>query len=194
MSSTDLSDMRMRILAEGARLFVERGYHGLAMREIAESVGGSKAGLYYHFRDKEELFLAILMRCLDQLEHALEGAQPPAPGVRAGILAILQAIFTLPPEQRAVMRMASSEIGHLSTVARARFGQRYYASFIGRVEAAISAGIAAGELRPIDPQLATWILLGMAYPFFTPSSARELGSSADTIAAIMAVFFDGAAA
>jgi AcrR family transcriptional regulator len=193
MTSADLSDMRMRILGEGARLFVERGYHGLAMREIAESVGSSKAGLYYHFRDKEELFLAILIRCLDQLEGALEATPPAAPGVRAAILAILRAIFTLPPEQRAVMRLASSEIGHLSAAARATFGQRYHASFIGRVEAAISAGIAAGELRPIEPQLATWILLGMAYPFFSPSSVREQGGEG-AIAAIMAVFFDGASA
>lgn len=194
MTSADLSDMRMRILAEGARLFVERGYHGLAMREIAESVGGSKAGLYYHFRDKEELFLAILIRCLDQLEEALEATPPAAPGVRAAILAILQAIFMLSPEQRAVMRLASSELGHLSAEARAVFGQRYHAQFIGRIEAVLSDGIAAGELRPIGAQLATWILLGMAYPFFTPSSARELGDGEAAIAAIMAVFFDGAAA
>lgn len=194
MTSADLSDMRMRILAEGARLFVERGYHGLAMREIAESVGGSKAGLYYHFRDKEELFLAILMRCLGQLEEALEATPPAAPGVRAAILAILQAIFTLPPEQRAVMRLASSELGHLSDEARAAFGKRYHAQFIGRIEAVLREGIAAGELRPIDAPLATWILLGMAYPFFTPSSARELGGGEAAVAAIMAVFFDGAAA
>lgn len=194
MSGADLSEMRARILVEGARLFVDRGYHGLSMREIAESVGGSKAGLYYHFRDKEELFLAILMRCLDQLDQALAQAQPAEPGVRAAIRAILGAIFTLPPDQRAVMRLASSEIGHLSPEGRGRFGQRYYTGFIGQVEAALSAGVASGELRPIDPQLATWLLLGMAYPFFTPSPTREVGGGEATIAAIMLVFFDGVAA
>jgi len=53
-------DVPQQILHEATRLFVDRGYHALSMREIAEAVGVSKAGLYYHFEDKEDLFLAIL--------------------------------------------------------------------------------------------------------------------------------------
>ncbi|MCB0152930.1 MAG: helix-turn-helix transcriptional regulator, partial [Caldilineaceae bacterium] len=53
-------DSRAAILAAAQRLFVERGYRGISMREIAEAVGMTKAALYYHFRDKEQLFVALL--------------------------------------------------------------------------------------------------------------------------------------
>ena len=48
------------------------------MREIADACGISKPGLYYHFKDKEDLFLAILDQNLNDLEQivAEAGSQP----------------------------------------------------------------------------------------------------------------------
>ncbi|MEU8685504.1 TetR/AcrR family transcriptional regulator [Streptomyces sp. NPDC048611] len=40
-------------------LFVERGYEKTSMREIAEGLGITKAALYYHFKAKEEILVAI---------------------------------------------------------------------------------------------------------------------------------------
>ncbi|MBK9209973.1 MAG: helix-turn-helix transcriptional regulator [Anaerolineales bacterium] len=51
--------LREQILDTAKSLFMQQGYHGLAMRQISEAVGVSKAALYYHFKDKEELFLAM---------------------------------------------------------------------------------------------------------------------------------------
>jgi AcrR family transcriptional regulator len=53
MSETERRDLRAEILAAARGLFIQQGYHGLAMRQIAEAVGVSKPALYYHFRDKE---------------------------------------------------------------------------------------------------------------------------------------------
>ena len=64
--------LREQILVAAKRLFIEQGYHGLAMRQISEAVGVSKAALYYHFKDKEELFLAILSSNLDEIEQAID--------------------------------------------------------------------------------------------------------------------------
>ncbi len=191
MTTAEVDSVQVRILDAGAQLFVEQGYHGLSMREIAEAVGISKAGLYYHFQDKEQLFLAILNRCMDQLEAALIASQPAGIGVRAEIAAILQAIFAQPPHQRALMRVASNELTHLTAQAQAQFGQRYYTQFIGRIEATLRNAVERGELRALDSHLTTWILLGMAYPFFTPDATRGTLESQATIAAILGVFCDG---
>ena len=194
MTTAEAGVMQVRILDAGAQLFVEQGYHGLSMREIAEAVGISKAGLYYHFQDKEQLFVAILNRCMDQLEAALITAPVAGPGVQAEVAAILEAIFAQPPHQRALMRLASSEIGHLSSEVQAQFGRRYYTQFIGRIEATLRGGVDRGELRALDPHLTTWILLGMAYPFFTPAAVRGTADSQLAIAAILRLFFEGALA
>ena len=92
-------------------LFIQQGYHGLSIREIAAAVGVSKAALYYHFRDKEQLFLAILQANLDQvaalIDQAVAGAEHTGDQIRAVATAILQQ----PVEQRAVIRLAKSRTG-----------------------------------------------------------------------------------
>ncbi len=55
--SVENIDVRDRILLKALQFFVAHGYDGISMREIAEACGLSKAALYYHFRDKEALFL-----------------------------------------------------------------------------------------------------------------------------------------
>ena len=59
-NSESQPQLRQQILAKATSLFVVYGFNGVSMREIAAEAGLSKAGLYYHFKDKRDLFLAIL--------------------------------------------------------------------------------------------------------------------------------------
>ena len=51
---------RERILDVAGDLFVEQGYDGTSLREIADRMGFTKAALYYHFPSKEDLLQALL--------------------------------------------------------------------------------------------------------------------------------------
>jgi len=53
-------DTRERIIEAAFRLFVERGYHGTSMRQIAQRAGIALGAAYNHFPGKEELFVAVL--------------------------------------------------------------------------------------------------------------------------------------
>jgi AcrR family transcriptional regulator len=57
----EASSGRERILAQARALFLERGYLDVSMREIADAAGVRKATIYYHFHDKEALFIAITL-------------------------------------------------------------------------------------------------------------------------------------
>lgn len=186
-------DVPHHILQEATRLFVERGYHGLSMREIAEAVGVSKAGLYYYFKDKEDLFLAILLGNLDRLDRILQEARQ-APTARQQIERFVRAIFEWAPEERAIIRLASQEMEHLSQHGLAEFSRLYYTKFIGQVQAILAEGIQRGELRPMDPALATWILLGMMYPFFYSAHAVSRSASPHIVETMLVLFFEGASA
>ena len=194
MTSSEPDDIRKRIIHEATHLFVSRGYHGISMREIAEAVGMSKAGLYHHFRDKETLFLAILTANLKRVGSVISDARSAGVTTRDQISRMVQAILEQEPDQRAIIRLASQEIEHLSQGVRAEFGLLYREKFIGQVEDILRAGVAGGELRAIDVGLSTWVLLGMMYPFFYPAHERELGSTDEAIELMLIIFFDGAAA
>ncbi|MEU6706816.1 TetR/AcrR family transcriptional regulator [Streptomyces wuyuanensis] len=66
---TDAPTRREQILKEAARLFAERGFHGVGVDEIGAAVGISGPGLYRHFPGKDamlaELLVGISGRLLD---------------------------------------------------------------------------------------------------------------------------------
>jgi AcrR family transcriptional regulator len=56
---------RASVLAAARSVFSRRGLRGASLEEIAEEAGVSRGAVYYHFDDKERLFLALLReRCL----------------------------------------------------------------------------------------------------------------------------------
>jgi TetR/AcrR family transcriptional regulator, fatty acid metabolism regulator protein len=57
-------DSRDLILKAGIRLFARRGFHETSMSEVAREARVSKALIFWHFKTKEELFLAVLDRLL----------------------------------------------------------------------------------------------------------------------------------
>lgn len=187
---TSTAEVRGRILAAATRRFVTLGYHGISMREIAEDVGLSKPALYYHFRDKESLFLAILEDAVDRLEALLERCAVED-GCRARLEVLLDGLFEWSPERRAVIRLASQETMHLAPARRAEFIRRYHAAFVDRIRDFIREGIEAGELRPVDPARAAWLLLGMIYPFML--AARTEGEDVPPERLVLEVFFRGTA-
>ncbi len=110
---------------------------------------------------------------------------------RARINAIVRAILTQPVEQRAVLRLASQELGNVGPETRARFLVIYHERFIGRITALLQTGMANGELRALDPALATWTLLGMMYPYFHPNPPTGAALNATQIDELLSIYFDG---
>ena len=58
-------DSRDEILKAAIRLFARRGFHETSMSEVAREAHVSKALIFWHFKTKEELFLAVLNRLLE---------------------------------------------------------------------------------------------------------------------------------
>lgn len=60
------------ILDAARRLFLDQGYEGTRMEQIAAEAGVSKLTVYNHFGDKDDLFFAAIeSRCLEQVPDAL---------------------------------------------------------------------------------------------------------------------------
>lgn len=64
---------RTRILLGALPLFADRGFAAVSMQDIADAVGMTKAALYYHFSDKEELFGNVYSFEMERIAHELEG-------------------------------------------------------------------------------------------------------------------------
>ncbi len=181
--------MRERILAVATALFVERGYEGVAMREIAEACGITKAALYYHFAGKSDVLTAIFTGYLSEIAEVVEASAAQGTGERR-LRWLVERLFELPAERRAIMRLALHDVGRLEDAQRVAFAAEYRARFIGPLQEIVAEGTTAGEFAAKDPAVVVWLLLGMLYPFFAPPGT---GPSADpqTVDDLLDVFFHG---
>ncbi|TNJ62724.1 TetR/AcrR family transcriptional regulator [Paenibacillus hemerocallicola] len=63
-----------KIMQAARELFVTKGYRSVSMRGIAGRLGYSHGALYYHFKDKADLFSAMVMADFDRLNDRLDEA------------------------------------------------------------------------------------------------------------------------
>lgn len=67
----DLEQTRQNILKEAADLFMERGYKNTSTREIAEHCNITQPNLYHHFKNKKELYIAVIKQLTDNVQKDL---------------------------------------------------------------------------------------------------------------------------
>lgn len=65
---------RTRILQAARKVFGKRGYHGATIEEIADEAGLSNGAVYYNFKNKEDLFFALLEDWRGELIRVAETA------------------------------------------------------------------------------------------------------------------------
>ncbi len=76
MSSTDVgSDTRAKVHAAALALFVEQGYDGTSLQQIADRLNVTKAAVYYYHRTKEDLLAALLQPVLADMELLVVAAE-----------------------------------------------------------------------------------------------------------------------
>ena len=80
---TDAPTRREQILREAARLFAERGFHGVGVDEIGAAVGISGPGLYRHFAGKDAMLAELLVGISGQLLTGAKRRLKEADGVPA---------------------------------------------------------------------------------------------------------------
>ncbi|MDN4091886.1 TetR/AcrR family transcriptional regulator [Brevibacillus agri] len=49
---------KQHIVEKATELFSQKGYFATSIEDICQATGASKGSLYYHFKNKEQLFFA----------------------------------------------------------------------------------------------------------------------------------------
>jgi AcrR family transcriptional regulator len=92
VTRTDAPTRREQILKEAARLFAERGFHGVGVDEIGAAVGISGPGLYRHFAGKDAMLAELLVGISGQLLTGAKRRLAEADGT-AGPSAVLDSLI-----------------------------------------------------------------------------------------------------
>ncbi len=79
-------DTRRRIVETAARLFAERGFREVTVRDICRAAGANVAAVNYHFGDKLGLYREVLQRALAGMQDTGTAAERAAGGPAAARL------------------------------------------------------------------------------------------------------------
>src|SRR5438046_1314454 len=93
------------ILAAATELFGAKGYDGVHMRDIAERVSLTMPAIYYYFKSKEQLYVAVLTGGGERFRAILEEAARASGSIRDRLVAMVAAHFRLTREFPALMRL-----------------------------------------------------------------------------------------
>ena len=175
-----------------ARLFLEKGYQGTSMDEIAAAARISKQTIYTHFPSKEQLFADLVLGNTERVEefaNSLIRTFAEAEGVEDGLrrVARMYARVIVQPEVLQLRRLVLAEAGRFPELARSyheRVPERVY-----DVLATLLRDLSdAGRLRVDDPQLAgqhlAWLIVGIPLDrgMFLPPAEVSGGIAIDELA------------
>jgi AcrR family transcriptional regulator len=65
--------MKQKIIKTGLKHFALNGYKNTSMQDIAEELNITKPAIYYHFKNKNELYNAIFIYYFSKLEFNISG-------------------------------------------------------------------------------------------------------------------------
>ena len=176
-------EKRRELVGKAADLFDRAGYHTTGVSELAQAVGIRKPTLYHYFSGKDEILFSIHEEFIDLLIERQESR--PVLGASDELREVMADVLGLMDTHRGHVRVFFEHHRELSAADREtiRVKRDRYQSL---VEGVIVRGIRDGELRDVDPRLATLAVFGMcnwAYQWYRadgPLSSRELAE----------VFFD----
>ena len=149
---------REQIIQIAASLFRIRGFSATTMRDIAEQVGMEAASMYNHIKSKDEILQAICFKIsneyISQLNTIEIQIKSPVEKIKELIRLHVRIIIT----DIDSISVANNEWKHLSEDALTAFkeARRDYEQRFAKI---IEAGIAAGELQPINVSVALFTIL-----------------------------------
>jgi AcrR family transcriptional regulator len=155
-------DRPREICAAALEVFAEKGFAAARLDEIARRAGVSKGTLYLYFKDKEDLFRAVVRDAIVPNVEAVTSAvssldAPFADVVRMFLAAFAEREARLPIG--AVAKMVVGESRNFPELARV-WHDEVASKVFGVLSGLIERAQRRGEVKPGDPRLYAFSLMG----------------------------------
>jgi AcrR family transcriptional regulator len=152
-------DGRERVLTEAHRLFTAQGFAEVSMQQVADAAGMTKAALYYHFRDKSDLFGQVVLREMERVRSGIVASLAASETLRAQLEGI--AHYVLVSVQADLGRLMTELHEHVPVASREAIKARICLPY-DLVHPCLAQAAQRGELRPgTDVDQATLHFFGM---------------------------------
>lgn len=186
-----------RLIEIAARMFMERGYDATTMDAVAEAASVGKATVYARYKDKAELFAAVLRRQIDR--WLAVGDEPLATGgtLEEVLLALARRKIAtaLTPEVVAINRIVSAQAGRFQDLAKLVYqegAQRSTAQVADLLRGFVVKGEIVTDDLEITAELFSNLIIGRQIRLALLGIEIEAEQLDRRIRAAVTLFLDGA--
>jgi AcrR family transcriptional regulator len=157
-------ETQKRILRVAEALFMEYGYKAVSTRQVARQCGISQPTLYYHFADKQELYIAVLLDVLQRMKGDLEKIAGAAEEDIEQKLIRLSVYLLEHTGQNMNLRAMLNDIEtHLDEVSRLKVRQAFFNSMIMPIVSILKTASPSQEQNSymLSPVMLAFLFLNM---------------------------------
>ena len=123
-SKEDALATRQQLLDAAEHVFLAQGVAGTSLNDIATAAGTTRGAIYWHFKDKADLFNAMMDRVAMPMQQALflvnaASDADPLPGLKKAVRSALRQTVT-DPQTRRVFEVATHKVEYVDSLCAVR--------------------------------------------------------------------------
>ncbi len=157
----DPNKTRTRILDAALNIFSSKGYHDTRLDEIVIESDTSKGSIYFHFANKERLFLALVDQFADLLERRVAEAIGETTGMARVQIALETVISTFGKYRRPAKLLLVQAVGLGTTFEQKRL--EVNDRFARLIETYLQQAIDVGDIASVDTEVVSYAWMGAIY-------------------------------
>lgn len=155
----DIKIKRKQILQKISEMFYERGYEKTSIRDISKNLGVSNAGLYYYFKNKQQMLFEVINGTIEpaliELRERIKTIQDPEDRISWIIQSHIRFYVEHKAQTKVAIHERNSLKGEYAEIIRGK--ETEYVNFMRNVLKEIIKKFAI----KIDVNIVTFCLLGM---------------------------------
>ena len=160
--ASDPNSTKGRILDAALDIFSRKGFYNTKLDEIVEASHTSKGAIYFHFPNKERLFLALVDQFADLLERrVVEAIQNEEKGINRVRIAMITILDTFGRYRRPakILLVQAAGLGSTFEEKRNEINDRF--AFL--IQTYLDESVEIGDIEPVDTEVVSMAWMGAIY-------------------------------
>ena len=158
----DVVNTKGRILDAALDIFSNKGYHDSRMDDIVDEAKVSKGSIYFHFPNKERLFLALVDQFSDLIERNVnEAIEQEEEGLARVRVAIETVLTTFARYRRPAKILLVQAVGLGSVFEKKR--QEVHERFATMIQGFLDEAVMVGDIEETNTSIVSHAWMGAIY-------------------------------
>lgn len=187
-----ITDRKLEIITVSAKLFKEKGYSAVTMRDIAQAMNIKAASLYNHIKSKQEILVLIIIEIAEEFTNVMNEIVASKTTVVSKIERVIHLHIDITLRNADALACLNNDWMHL-TDDELRYFIKMREEYETNFRKIINEGVLDGELKNINQEVVVFSILSTLRTMYLWYNKTKALDAQTLLNAITTVFLKGVA-